>query len=195
LALKEKNPIELFQLWLREAVDSGMKEPTAMSVATVDADGAPDARMLLLKGCDEGGFVFYTNLESAKAEALRHDPRVALCFYWNAIEKQVRVRGRATQVNNEEADAYFATRPRLSQVSAWASKQSRPMEGPFELETAVAKTVLRFGVGSVPRPPFWSGFRVVPERIEFWHGKPYRRHHRILYTRTADGWQTQFLYP
>ena len=172
-----------------------MKEPTAMSVATVDADGAPDARMLLLKGCDERGFVFYTNLESAKAEALRHDPRVALCFFWSAIEKQVRVRGRATPVSEAEADAYFATRPRLSQISAWASKQSRPMEGPFELETAVAKAVLRFGVGAVARPPFWSGFRVVPERIEFWHGKPYRRHHRIVYTRNADGWRTQWLYP
>jgi len=195
LALKNKDPIELFRTWLQEAVDSGMKEPTAMSVATVDAEGAPDARMLLLKGCDERGFVFYTNLESAKADALRHDPRVALCFYWNAIEKQVRVRGQASPVSDQEADEYFASRARLSQISAWASKQSRPMEGIFELETAVAKTALRFGVGSIPRPPFWSGFRVAPDRIEFWHGKPYRRHHRIVFTRTADGWQTQFLYP
>ena len=195
MALKNKDPIELFRTWLQEAVDSGMKEPTAMSVATVDAEGAPDARMLLLKGCDERGFVFYTNLESAKADALRHDPRVALCFYWNAIEKQVRVRGQASPVSDQEADEYFATRARLSQISAWASKQSRPMEGIFELETAVAKTALRFGVGSIPRPPFWSGFRVAPDRIEFWHGKPYRRHHRIVFTRTADGWQTQFLYP
>jgi len=195
LALNDNDPIALFQEWLREAVDSGMKEPTAMTLATVDAEGAPDARMLLLKGCDERGFVFYTNLESAKADAVRHDPRVALCFYWNAIEKQVRVRGRATQVSDEEADVYFATRPRLSQISAWASKQSRPMEGYFELEAAIAKTALRFGIGSVPRPPFWSGFRVVPERIEFWHGKPYRRHHRAIYMRSADGWQTQYLYP
>lgn len=166
-----------------------------MSVATVDQDGAPDARMLLLKGCDERGFVFYTNLESAKAEALRHEPRGALCFFWATIEKQVRVRGRVSQVSDSEADAYFATRPRLSQISAWASKQSRPMEGSFELETAIAKAALRFGVGRIPRPPFWSGFRVVPERIEFWHGKPYRRHHRILYTRTNGDWQTQWLYP
>ena len=166
-----------------------------MTVATVDSDGAPDARMLLLKGCDERGVVFYTHLESAKAEALRHDPRVALCFYWNAIEKQVRVRGRATQVSDEEADAYFATRPRLSQISAWASRQSRTMEGFFELEAAIAKTAVRFGIGPIPRPPFWSGFRVVPEQIEFWHGKPYRRHHRELYTRAEDSWQTQFLYP
>lgn len=190
-----KDPIELFQTWLQEAIDSGVKEPTAMTVATVDAEGAPDARMLLLKGCDERGFVFYTNLESAKAEALRHDPRVALCFYWNTIEKQVRVRGLAIRVSGQEADTYFATRPRLSQISAWASKQSRPMEGPFELETAVAKAALRFGAGPIPRPPFWSGFRVVPERIEFWHGKLYRRHHRILYARPAEGWPTQWLYP
>lgn len=190
-----KDPIALFQTWLQEAVDSGMKEPTAMTVATVDLEGGPDARMLLLKGCDERGFVFYTNLESPKAQALRKDPRVALCFFWAAIEKQVRIRGRATQVTDEEADAYFATRARLSQISAWASQQSRPMEGSFELEAAVAKAALRFGAGPVPRPPFWSGFRVAPERIEFWHGKLYRRHHRIVYTRNADGWQTQWLYP
>lgn len=190
-----KDPIATFQTWLQEAVDSGMKEPTAMTVATVDLDGAPDARMLLLKGCDERGFVFYTNLESAKGEALRNDPRVALCFYWDAIEKQVRVRGRATPVSNEEADAYFATRPRLSQISAWASKHSRTMEGFFELEAEIAKTALRFGIGPISRPPFWSGFRVVPDQIEFWHRKPYRRHHRVLYTKTGDGWQTQFLYP
>jgi pyridoxamine 5'-phosphate oxidase len=151
--------------------------------------------MLLLKGCDERGFVFYTNLESAKANALRRDPRVALCFYWNAIEKQVRIRGSVSQVSDEEADAYFATRPRLSQISAWASKQSRIMEGFFELESAIAKTALRFGIGPIPRPPFWSGFRVAPDEIEFWHGKPYRRHNRILYTRGTGGWTTQFLYP
>ena len=165
-----------------------------MAVATVDNDG-PDARMLLLKGVDERGFVFYTNLESPKAQALRGDPRVALCFYWNEIEKQVRVRGRASPVSDEEADVYFASRPRLSQISAWASKQSRPMEGYFELESAIATATLRFSVASIPRPPFWSGFRVAPEQIEFWHGKLYRRHHRIVYTRNADTWQTQWLYP
>jgi pyridoxamine 5'-phosphate oxidase len=126
---------------------------------------------------------------------LRNDPRVALCFFWAAIEKQVRVRGRVSQVSDDEADAYFATRPRLSQISAWASKQSRVMEGSFELEAEIAKTALRFGVGKIPRPSFWSGFRVVPERIEFWHGKPYRRHHRIRYTRTNSDWRTEFLYP
>ena len=190
-----KDPIALFRTWLKEATDSGIQEPTAMTVATVDAQGAPDARMLLLKGCDERGFVFYTNLESAKAKALRHEPRVALCFYWNTIEKQVRIRGRARPVSDQEADAYFATRPRLSQISAWASKQSQPMEGFFEFEIALAKAALGFALGSVPRPPFWSGFRVTPERFEFWHGQPYRRHHRIVYTPSADGWQTEWLYP
>jgi len=166
-----------------------------MTVATVAPDGHPDARMLLLKGVDERGFVFYTNLESPKVQALRHDPRVALCFYWMPLDRQVRVRGRAEAVSDEEADAYFATRARLSQIGAWASKQSHPMQGYFELEAEVAKTALRFGVGKVPRPSFWSGFRVFPEQIEFWTEKPFRRHERILYTRAADGWQKQWLYP
>jgi pyridoxamine 5'-phosphate oxidase len=191
----KEDPIALFQTWLQEAVDSGLKDPTAMAVATVDVDGHPDARMLLLKGCDERGFTFFTNMESPKARALLNDSRAALCFYWAQFDRQVRVRGRATVVSDEEADAYFATRPRLSQISAWASKQSRTMEGYFELEAQVAKTALRFGVGKVPRPPFWSGFRLVPERIEFWTGKPFRRHQRILYTHTDDGWQQQWLYP
>jgi pyridoxamine 5'-phosphate oxidase len=189
------DPIALFQSWFQEAIDSGFKEPGAMAVATVDADGFPDARMILLKGVDELGFVFYTNMRSPKAAALLHDPRAALCFYWDKIGKQVRVRGRAGTVSNAEADAYFATRPRLSQISAWASKQSQPMHGYFELEVQVAKTAFQFAVSEVPRPPFWSGFRVVPERIEFWIQKPFRRHQRILYTRTANGWQRQWLYP
>src|SRR5581483_2993955 len=189
------DPIRLFQTWFGEATGSGMKEPSAMTVATVGVDGYPDARMMLLKGVDARGFVFYTNLGSAKAQALMQDPRVALCFYWVEIGKQVRVRGRASIVSDEEADVYFATRPRLSQISAWASKQSQPMHGYFELETKVAKAALHFGMGSVPRPPFWSGFRVVPERVEFWTGKPFRRHHRIVYERVPDGWRKQWLYP
>ena len=189
------DPIALFQTWLQQAIDAGIEEPTAMTVATVAPDGHPDARMLLLKGADERGFVFYTNLESPKAQALRHDPRVALCFYWMPLDKQVRVRGRAEMVSDAEADAYFATRARLSQIGAWASRQSRPMQGYFELEAEVARAALRFGVGSVSRPPFWSGFRVFPEQIEFWTEKPFRRHERILYHRTSEGWQTQWLYP
>ena len=189
------DPIALFQTWFREAIDSDINEPSAMAVATVDCDGFPDARMILLKDVDERGFVFYTNLGSAKAQALMHDSRVALCFYWAEIGKQVRVRGRASIVPDEEADRYFATRPRLSQISAWASKQSQPMRGYFELEIEVAKSALRFGLREIPRPPFWSGFRVVPERIEFWLQKPFRRHQRILYERTVEGWQKRWLYP
>jgi pyridoxamine 5'-phosphate oxidase len=171
-----ESPIAIFQTWFREAINSDINEPLAMAVATVDYDGFPDARMLLLKGVDERGFVFYTNLASEKAQSLMHDPRVALCFYWAEIGKQVRVRGRAEMVSDEEANTYFATRPRLSQISAWASKQSQPMSGYFELETEVAKSALHFGFREIPRPPFWSGFRVVPERIEFWLQKPFRRH-------------------
>ena len=166
-----------------------------MCVGTVDPDGSPDVRMMLFKGADERGFLLYTNMESPKARALMNDSRVALCFYWSELGKQVRLRGRAERVSEREADAYFATRPRLSQISAWASKQSQPMRGYFELETEVAKATLRFGVREVPRPSFWSGFRVVPERIEFWIQKPFRRHERILYSRTEAGWQKQWLYP
>jgi pyridoxamine 5'-phosphate oxidase len=190
-----ENPIALFQTWFQQAIDSGIEEPSAMTVATVDAGGSPDARMLLLKGVDERGFVFYTNLGSAKAQALKHDPRVALCFYWAEINKQVRIRGRANTVSDEEADAYFATRPRLSQISAWASKQSQPMRGYFELETEVAKAALRFGLKEITRPPFWSGFRVVPQQIEFWLQKQFRRHQRILYERLDDSWRKRWLYP
>jgi len=151
LASHEDDPIALFQDWFRDAFDSGMKEPSAMTVATVDPSGYPDARMMLLKGVDDRGFVFYTNVRSAKARALMHDPRVALCFYWVEIGKQVRVRGQANIVTDEEADAYFATRPRLSQISAWASKQSQPMRVYYELEAQVAKAALHFGLREVPR--------------------------------------------
>jgi pyridoxamine 5'-phosphate oxidase len=189
------DPIALFRTWFQQAIDAGSKEPRAMAVATVDPDGCPDARMVLLKGVDERGFVFYTNLGSPKAHALLQEPRAALCLYWDKIDKQVRIRGRTERVSDDEADAYFATRPRLSQIGAWASKQSQTMRGYFELEAEVTKTAIRFGVGEVPRPPFWSGFRVVPKQIEFWKQKPFRRHERILYTRAPSGWQKQWLYP
>ena len=192
---KQADPLALFQDLFKQALQSDMKEPRAMSVATVDADGQPDVRMVLLKGVDSTGFVFYTNLQSRKAKAIQHDPRVALCFYWPALDKQVRIRGHASPVSNEEADAYFLTRPRLSQISAWASKQSEPMRGYFELEAEVVKTILRFGVGPVKRPPFWSGFRVVPYWIEFWDQKAFRRHHRVAYERLGATWQKHWLYP
>jgi pyridoxamine 5'-phosphate oxidase len=189
------DPTARFRAWLGEATAAGSREPTAMSLATTDAIGRPDVRMVLLKDADERGFVFYTNLSSPKAKALRQDSRVALCFYWDVIDKQVRVRGRAQPVDDEQADSYFATRPRLSQIGAWASHQSQPMRGYFELEAQVAKMAVRFGLGEVPRPPFWSGFRVIPEQMEFWTQKPFRRHERILYRRTAEGWRKQWLYP
>jgi len=190
-----EDPIALFQSWFQEAIDSGAEQPRAMSVSTLDTAGSPDARMMLLKGVDERGFVFFTNLQSPKARGLLRDPRVALCFYWSKIDKQVRIRGRAEIVSHEEADAYFATRARLSQISAWASKQSKPMRGYFEFEAEVARAALRFGIGEIPRPAFWSGFRLAPERIEFWRQRPFRRHQRILYTRSANGWRRKWLYP
>lgn len=194
-SLTSEDPIALFQTWFQEAIDSGEEQADAMSVATLDINGAPDARMILLKGMDERGFVFYTNTQSPKARALLRDPRVALCFYWSKIDKQVRICGRAKIIPDEEADAYFATRPRLSQISAWASRQSKQMRGYFEFEAEVAKAALRFGFGEIPRPAFWSGFRVEPERIEFWKQKPFRRHQRVLYSRSRDGWRREWLYP
>ena len=189
------DPIARFNAWLQDAVHSGMGEPTAMALATADPAGRPAVRMVLLKHADERGFVFYTNLESPKSSDLRANPRAELCFHWNALDRQVRISGHVEPVSDAEADAYFATRPRLSQIGAWASKQSRPMEGYFELERACAGVALRYPVGTVPRPPFWSGWRVVPGRIEFWKQKPFRRHERILYTREDGGWREQWLYP
>lgn len=189
------DPFQLFDQWYAEAANCGLKEPTAMMLSTVSPDGWPEGRMVLLKAVDPRGFVFYTNMQSPKARALTANPRASLCFHWMPLGKQVRVSGTATVVSDEEADAYFATRARLSQIGAWASKQSNPMSGYYELEAEVAKTALRFGLGKVPRPPFWSGFRVVPERIEFWKEKPFRRHERTLFTRTAEGWRSEWLYP
>jgi pyridoxamine 5'-phosphate oxidase len=191
------DPIAQFQSWMADASRAGVIDPTAMAVATVDSEGRPHVRMLLLKAADETGFVFYTNLESPKAMHLRNNPHAALCFHWAPLERQVRVEGVVTPVSDEEADRYFASRPRLSQLGAWASKQSRPMDGYLELERAVAGTALRFPIGAVPRPPHWSGFRLVPDRIEFWRQKPFRQHERIVLTRVSpnDPWQEQWLYP
>lgn len=172
-----------------------LPEPTAFSLATVGANGQPSARIVLLKGVDERGFVFYTNYESRKGRELLAHPQAAMCFHWQPLERQVRVEGSTHGVTTEEADAYFASRARGSQIGAWASAQSRPMADPDELRRRVAEMEARFAGGDVPRPPHWSGFRIVPDRIEFWHGKPSRLHERDVYVREADGWRVDRLNP
>jgi pyridoxamine 5'-phosphate oxidase len=189
------DPLPRFKAWLDEATRAAEVEPTRMALATVDPVGAPQVRMVLLKHADEHGFVFYTNLESPKAVELRAQPAAALCFYWTSTRRQVRVHGPVVRVTDAEADAYFATRPRLSQIGAWASRQSRPMSGRFDLEEACAFVMARHGLGAIPRPPFWSGFRVVPMQVEFWSEKPFRRHERIRYFRGDGAWHTERLFP
>jgi pyridoxamine 5'-phosphate oxidase len=189
------DPIARFHSWMEKAKECGLREPTAVALATVSPDGRPSVRMMLLKGADERGFVFYTNLNSRKGEELAATPRAALCFYWMPLGRQVRVEGRVEPVSAEEADEYFASRPRLSQLGAWASNQSKPMGGYFQLEQNVGRMALRFGLGKVPRPPFWSGFRLVAETIESWKEKPFRRHERMLYSRNGNTWTTEWLFP
>lgn len=195
------DPFALFTTWLAEASAKEPNDPNAMALATVDADGMPDVRMVLLKGLDARGFVFYTNLESQKGCELATTPKAALCFHWKSLRRQIRVRGPVEPVSPEEADAYYASRPRDSRIGAWASQQSRPLESRFALEKAVARYAARYALGDVPRPPYWSGFRIVPRSIEFWQDRPFRLHDRLRFDRdaTADDmtadWTTSRLYP
>jgi pyridoxamine 5'-phosphate oxidase len=191
----DTDPLAVFGAWLGDAETSEPNDPNAMAVVTVDDLGFPAARMCLLKGFDEQGFVFYTNLTSAKGQQLRKDPRCTLLFHWKSQRRQVRVAGRAAQVSDAEADAYFKTRARISQLGAWASKQSQPLAGRFELEARVAKVTARYAVGEVPRPPFWSGFRVAPHSIELWEDRPFRLHMRWRFARGDAGWQGTELFP
>ncbi|MBT3660748.1 MAG: pyridoxamine 5'-phosphate oxidase [Rhodospirillaceae bacterium] len=188
-------PIELFRSWLKEAEDAEPINPNAMTLATVDAEGRPSARMVLLKDVDEKGFVFYTNLASRKADDLGVNLNAALCFYWKTLAKQVRVEGAVAPVSDVEADEYFASRAKLSQLGAWASKQSQPLEGRMALEKRVARYTAKFNIGTVPRPEFWSGFRIAPIRIEFWKEEAFRLHDRTVYLRDGEGWTTEKLYP
>lgn len=189
------DPIAHFQGWLAEARESEPNDANAMSVASVAPDGMPSVRMVLLKDVDEAGFVFYTNYESQKGVELLAHRKAGICFHWKSLRRQVRVEGEVETVSDAEADAYFASRPRDSRIGAWASDQSRAMEGRFELEKQVAKFAAKYAIGEVPRPPHWSGFRIVPTRIEFWRDRPFRLHERLNFVRDGGRWQMDTLYP
>lgn len=189
------DPFTLFSEWLADASASEPNDPNAMSLATVDDSGMPNVRIVLLKDYDKNGFVFYTNYESTKGRELLSQKKAALCFHWKGIRRQVRVRGTIETVTAAEADEYYHSRPRLSQIGAWASQQSRPLEARTVLENAVEEYEDKFPEGEVPRPDYWSGFRLIPSSIEFWHDRPFRLHDRVIMTPTGDGWNTQRYYP
>lgn len=190
-------PFQLFADWLEEARASEPNDPTAMSVATADADGLPNVRMTLLKEFDERGFVFYTNFESQKGTEILASRKAALGFHWKSLRRQVRLRGPVEVVSDEEADAYFRSRPRDSRIGAWASQQSRPLESRFALEKAVARYAAKYAIGEIPRPPYWSGFRIKPVYVEFWKDGAFRLHDRVVFRRDseADAWSKTRLYP
>ena len=195
MTVTKDDPIAQFKQWFDDAKEAEPDNPNAMTLATADATGRPSARMVLLKDVDERGFVFYTNLTSRKGEDLAANAQAALVFYWKSLTRQVRIEGAIESVSDQEADDYYHSRPRLSQLGAWASKQSQPLEGRFELERRVAKYTAKFAIGTIPRPEFWSGFRVVPARIEFWQEEAFRLHDRTLFTKLGNGWTTEKLFP
>jgi pyridoxamine 5'-phosphate oxidase len=190
-------PLRLFATWFEEANRSEPTLAEAMTLATVDREGLPNARMVLLKGFDERGFVFYSNNDSQKGQELDQAPKGALLFHWKSLNRQVRLRGPVEVVEDALADAYFASRPRLAQIGAWASKQSAPLESRMAFEKAIAVTMAKFAVGTIPRPPYWVGYRLIPNVIEFWQDRPYRLHDRVEFSRAAPGapWNKTRLYP
>ena len=195
--IEADEPLRLFAAWFEQAARSEPRDPTAMSLATVDADGLPNVRMVLMKGFGESGFVFYTNVDSQKGHELDREQKAALLFHWKSVNRQVRLRGPVERIEDAEADAYFATRPRLTQVGAWASKQSAPLESRHAFEKAMAYYTAKFALGTVPRPPNWTGYRLRPLLIEFWQERPFRLHDRLEFRREAlDGpWRKARLYP
>ena len=192
-----EEPLRLFAAWFEQATRSEPRDPTAMSLATVDTDGLPNVRMVLMKAFGEEGFVFYTNTDSQKGLELDRDRKAALLFHWKSINRQVRLRGPVERIDDAEADAYFATRPRLAQIGAWASKQSAPLESPHAFEKAIAFSAAKFAIGTIPRPPNWTGYRLRPLLIEFWQERPFRLHDRLEFRReTLDApWRKTRLYP
>ena len=192
-----EEPFTLFAAWFAEATKSEPNDPNAMALATVDTDGLPDVRMVLMKGFDIEGFVFYSHIASAKGRELATNPKAALLFHWKSLRRQVRIRGNVSPVTDEEADAYFATRPKQAQIGAWASKQSQALESRFAFEQAIALVAAKSVISEVPRPPGWSGWRISPLHFEFWHDRPFRLHDRIEFSRGASGaaWSKMRLYP